>query len=141
MTAKEFLSRGRGIKERIERLKERRDRAFSRATDISAHLSLAPGGGTRESPQDKYLEELDKLDLLWGDKLAELYTIQADIERAAYQLTDRDQRDVIECRHIDELTLEKTAVKLNISYPQVCRIQGRAYLEIEKIINAKDETK
>lgn len=135
MTAKEFLSRGKDISTRIARVEERRRTAFYRATSITTRISNTPRGGDSEPKQERYMIELEKLDALYRGNLSELYALQAEIKGVISQLLDKTQREVIECRHVDGYTLEKTAVKLNISYPQICRIQGRAYLEIEKIIN------
>jgi DNA-directed RNA polymerase specialized sigma subunit len=115
----------KGIKRSIKREEARRRKAFLLAEN-------APNSGNK---QERYWIEFEKLDALYRASIGELYALQAEIQRVIDMIPDSTQREIIKCRYIEERTLEQTANFMNFSYAQVCRIQERAYLAVEKIIN------
>ncbi len=86
------------------------------------------------------------------DRMAELAVKIADAEReiveqrtqAFYRLREieevikgvktHDYRKILHMRYIENQTWEKIAVALSYSYQWVCKLHGRALLEVEKIL-------
>ena len=69
--------------------------------------------------QDEINVEIDKL-----------VNLEREIRHAIDKLADDKLREVLEYHYINGMTLEQTAVKMNYSYRQICRIHGEALAKI-----------
>lgn len=132
MTAKEYLSRARGIEDEIRQLERMRRAAYERATGCTAPINPAPAhGGKKNDVITAYTHYATLLD----EKVAELIDTKIDIEQAIRRLPERLEREVLRGYYIEGKTLEQVADDVGKSVRQVSRIHGRA---LEKVYKQSD---
>lgn len=131
MTAKQWLSRGRGIDREINLLLKTKDETFERLISITANTSGDVVSGTKDPHKfDKLIELGDKID----QRIDELVRIKSEIFDAVSQLKDWRQREVLMSRYIRMKKWEEIALEMNYSYMQITRIHGEALSEIKDVI-------
>lgn len=136
MTAKEWLLRGWKIDGEIKALEESKMELKDRLTSITRNTDGVNVSSSKDPHKfDSYVVLCDQID----QKLQALLNVKTEIFDAIYKLEDTQQRQVLLERYVNFHTLEETAVNMNYSYQQICRIQGDAFINIQHIID--DETK
>lgn len=132
MTAKEYLSRYRflnnGINAKLEQAAELRRKAQS--------VSGGSSDGTHSSqPYDRIGEitaKLVDLEREINEEIDAAVDVQREIRAAIAEVPDERLRTLLEYKYINCLTLEEIAVRMNYSYPQICRLHGRALMLVRK---------
>ena len=61
--------------------------------------------------------------------------LQREIRAAIATVPEVRLRTLLEYKYINLLTLDETAVRMNYSYPQICRLHGRALQSVKMIWN------
>ena len=121
---KSILLEYRAIERRINRLIDEKAAWNAKATATTSSFSDMPrsGGGSDkiQTTVEKIIEIEEKLDR----------EIDALVEAAVEKLEDGRLRDVMRYRYIDGMKWEQIAVEMHYSYMQVCRLHGKALLEI-----------
>ncbi len=136
MTVKQWLMRGWTIDREINSLLRAKREAFERLTSITAKLEGVTVSGTKDPHRyEMYASFESEID----QKIDELYAVKTEILNAISHLPRSNERAVLTERYVNLHTLERTAVELNYSYQQVCRIQGKAFDSLREIL--KDEIK
>lgn len=127
---KAILLEYRAIERRINRLIDEKAAWNAKATATTSSFSDMPrsGGGSDkiQTTVEKIIEIEEKLD----HEIDALVDLRNRIEAAAEKLEDGRLRDVMRYRYIDGMKWEQIAVEMHYSYMQVCRLHGKALLEI-----------
>lgn len=127
---KSILLEYRAIERRINRLIDEKAAWNAKATATTSSFSDMPrsGGGSDkiQTTVEKIIEIEEKLD----HEIDALVDLRNRIEVAVEKLEDGRLRDVMRYRYIDGMKWEQIAVEMHYSYMQVCRLHGKALLEI-----------
>lgn len=127
---KSILLEYRAIERRINRLIDEKAAWNAKATATTSSFSDMPrsGGGSDkiQTTVEKIIEIEEKLD----HEIDALVDLRNRIEAAVEKLEDGRLRDVMRYRYIDGMKWEQIAVEMHYSYMQVCRLHGKALLEI-----------
>lgn len=127
---KSILLEYRAIERRINRLIDEKGAWNAKATATTSSFSDMPrsGGGSDkiQTTVEKIIEIEEKLD----HEIDALVDLRNRIETAVEKLEDGRLRDVMRYRYIDGMKWEQIAVEMHYSYMQVCRLHGKALLEI-----------
>lgn len=127
MTAKQWLSRGRGIDRELDALIRVRQETYDRLT------SITPGGGEGVSgTKDPHkFDRLAELDEMIQTRFEELLGIKTEILHAINTLQDSRLRQVMIGRYVELRTWEEIAETMHYSRPQVTRFHGYALAELK----------
>lgn len=131
MTAKEYLSRARGIEDEIRQLERMRRAAYERATGCTAPMNPAPAHGASNDVLAEYAVYQDQIDTNMADLLRAKYEIESQIER----VPDERYRRLLRGYYLERKTLEQIAEDMHYSWRQIVRLHGRALLAFEKIMS------
>ena len=127
---KAILLEYRAIERRINRLIDEKAAWNAKATATTSSFSDMPrssGGSDKiQTTVEKIIEIEEKLD----HEIDALVDLRNRIEAAVEKLEDGRLRDVMRYRYIDGMKWEQIAVEMHYSYMQVCRLHGKALLEI-----------
>ena len=125
---KAILLEYRAIERRINRLIDEKAAWNAKATASSFSDMPRSGGGSDkiQTTVEKIIEIEEKLD----HEIDALVDLRNRIETAVEKLEDGRLRDVMRYRYIDGMKWEQIAVEMHYSYMQVCRLHGKALLEI-----------
>ena len=127
---KAILLEYRAIERRINRLIDEKAAWNAKATATTSSFSDMPrsGGGSDkiQTTVEKIIEIEEKLD----HEIDAFVDLRNRIEAAVEKLEDGRLRDVMRYRYIDGMKWEQIAVEMHYSYMQVCRLHGKALLEI-----------
>ena len=135
MTTKQWLSRAKRIDEEIDSLIQTRDETLSRILKITQSYTA----DTVQSTKDQHkFDRLAGLEFDIDQKVDELVEVKREIMAAINQISDRRYRLVLLKRYLDYKTFERIAVEMHYSYKQVCRLHGRALIEMEGILHESD---
>ena len=135
MTPKEYLSQYQQLNREIDCLLEEKERWTSLATRVTPSQSEGGRGsgnlnGRIPSAVEKIMETEDKI----NSRIDRLVELREEIEMRLQNLPDGKQKEVLYRRYILCQTLERIADKMNYSYMQICRINGRALQEFGKML-------
>lgn len=127
---KAILLEYRAIERRFNRLIDEKAAWNAKSTATTSSFSDMPrsGGGSDkiQTTVEKIIEIEEKLD----HEIDALVDLRNRIEVAVERLEDGKLRDVMRYRYIDGMKWEQIAVEMHYSYMQVCRLHGKALLEI-----------
>lgn len=132
MTVKEYLKQYRTLDGKINAKLQHLEELKAKALYISPSTENA--GSWNSLPRSRVEEITDNIMQLQkeiNDKIDRLVNLERKIRRAIDKLADDKMREVLEYHYINGMTLEQTAVKMNYSYRQICRIHGEALAEIK----------
>ena len=133
MTTKEWLSRARNIDVEINELLKEQQQAFESVTGVvpaaNGERVQSSGGNTYENRLINYAAYSEKIDA----RIDKLYAVKQEIEAAIEKVTDSTLRAILFMRYIRFYTWEHIAVELNYSYMQVCRLHGKALLQVKML--------
>lgn len=134
MTTKQWLSRALRIDGDIYALMEIRDKEKQRLTSITAKLT----GETIQATKDPHkYDRLVELDGAIDDLIDRQLAIKAEVISAIGQVEKPLYRIILLHRYIDNMTFPAIAKTVNMSREHVCRLHGRALIEIGGIINGQ----
>ncbi len=132
MTVKEYLKQYRTLDGKINAKLQHLEELKAKALYISPSIENA--GSWNSLPRSRVEEITDNIMQLQkeiNEKIDRLVNLEREIRRAIDKLADDKMREVLEYHYINGMTLEQTAVKMNYSYRQICRIHGEALAEIK----------
>lgn len=135
MTAKEYLSQYKGLNDSINVKLEQVGELRRKAQTVSSGSS----DGTRSStPRDRIGEitaRIVGLEREINEDIDRSIDLQREIRAAIATVPEVHLRTLLEYKYINLLTLDETAVRMNYSYPQICRLHGRALQSVKMIWN------
>jgi DNA-directed RNA polymerase specialized sigma subunit len=130
MTTKEYLSRYRWQNDRINAKLEQVAELRRKAQTVCSGSS----DGTHSStPYDRIGEitaRIVDLEREINEDIDRSIDVQRGILSAISTVPDERLRHLLELRYINCLTLEETARRMDYSYKQICRLHGKALLQI-----------
>ena len=97
----------------------------------SQSYELQPDRVQTSGPKDRLAETFARIDELEGKinaRIDDLIRLKEDTLKVIYQISDKDQQNVLIARYVQGERWEKIAVDLNFSIRQVHRIHGAALL-------------
>ena len=130
MTAKEYLSQYKDLNDSINAKLEQVGELRRKAQTVSSGSS----DGTHSStPRDRIGEitaRIVDLEREINEDIDRSIDVQRGILTAISTVPDERLRHLLELRYINCLTLEEIARRMDYSYKQICRLHGKALLQI-----------
>lgn len=133
MTVKKYLSRYRTLDDSINAKLEQVEELRRKAQTVG-------GGGDRtgarsSQPRDRVGEitnRLVDLEREINEEIDQSVDLQREIRAAIAAVSEERLRTLLEYKYINGFTLEQIAVAMNYSYPQICRLHGKALMLVRK---------
>jgi|GEM_PF-806523 len=132
MSAKDYLSQYRMIKNGIELAEEQRRYFHALATKINVSIDNAPGSTAISDKVGKNAAKIVDLEMEIQDKIAEHIALYSEIQRTISRLPKMQHRQVLEAVYINGYNLMQAAEKIGYSYYQTERYHLEALGIIEK---------
>ena len=127
---KAILLEYRAIERRINRLIDEKAAWNAKATATTSSFSDMPRSGGGSDKIQTTVEKIIEIEEQLDHEIDALVDLRNRIEAAVEKLEDGRLRDVMRYRYIDGMKWEQIAVEMHYSYMQVCRLHGKALLEI-----------
>ena len=135
MTVKEYLSQYKDLNDSINAKLEQVEELRRKAQTVCSGSS----DGTHSStPRDRIGEitaRIVDLEREINEDIDRSIDLQREIRTAIATVPEVRLRTLLEYKYINLLTLDETAVRMNYSYPQICRLHGRALQAVKMIWN------
>ena len=138
MTAKDYLNRYRFLNDGINAKLMQVEDLRSKAQTVSGGNSGSSGGAHSSQPYDRIGESTAKivdLEREINEEIDRLVDIQREIRKAIAAVPEERLRTLLEYKYLNCMTLEEIAVRMDYSYPQICRLHGRALQPVKMIWN------
>lgn len=135
-TAKEYLNQVRNLETKMKILKEEIDtlREMVVSTGAVQQQERVMSSGA----QDRMAETICKINEKeeeWNQLMREFALARAEVIISIQKLNNTDYEQILYKRYFQSKKWEEIAMEMNYSYQWVCKLHGRALLEIEKVIN------
>lgn len=131
MTIKQWLTRARNIDREIDALVKARGELYDRVTKITQSFT----GDVVQSTKDPHrYEKLAEYEIEIDKRIDQLIDVKREINAAINELQDWRLRMVLFERYLLGRTWEQIAVDMHFSYQHVCRLHGRALIEMGGIL-------
>ena len=136
MTAKEYLNQVRNLESKMKILKEEIDtlREMVVSTGAIQQGERVLSSGT----QDKMAETICKInekDCEWNDLMREFALARANVIINIQKLNNPEYEQILYKRYCQSKKWEEIALEMNYTYQWVCKLHGRALLELDKVLN------
>lgn len=131
MTTKEYLSRYRWQNDRINAKLEQVAELRRKAQTVSGGSS---DGSHSSTPYDRVGEltlKIVALENKINEEIDKSVDLQNEIRAAIARVPDERLQSLLEYKYINGYTLEEIAVRMDYSYPQICRLHGRALRSVK----------
>lgn len=131
MTTKQWLMRAMNIDREIDSLLKARGELYDRVTKITQSYT----GDVVQSTKDPHrFEKLAEYEIEIDLQIDHLIDVKREINAAINELHDWRLRTVMRERYLGSKTWEQIAVDMHFSYQHVCRLHGRALIELGGIL-------
>lgn len=134
--AKEYLLQVSRAEHRIKRLKEEILTLQELVTSTSA---ISQGERVISSTsQDKMAETICKInekECEWNDLMREFALARANVIINIQKLNNPEYEQILYKRYCQSKKWEEIALEMNYTYQWVCKLHGRALLELDKVLN------
>lgn len=142
MTDKELSQKAKEQLSQIKKTDRLIDRLLSTVQTLRSSLTsqsyeLQPDRVQTSGPKDRLSEtfaRIDDLERKINARIDDLIRLKEDILKVIYQISDKDQQNVLIARYVQGGRWEKIAVDLNFSIAQVYRLHGKALVNFGKMI-------
>lgn len=136
MTAKEYLNQVRNLESKMKILKEEIDtlREMVVSTGAIQQGERVLSSGT----QDKMTETICKInekECEWNNLMREFALARANVIINIQKLNNPEYEQILYKRYCQSKKWEEIALEMNYTYQWVCKLHGRALLELDKILN------
>ena len=136
MTAKEYLMQVRNLESKMKILKEEIDtlREMVVSTGATQQGERVLSSGT----QDKMAETICKInekECEWNDLMREFALARANVIINIQKLNNPEYEQILYKRYCQSKKWEEIALEMNYTYQWVCKLHGRALLELDKVLN------
>ena len=136
MTAKEYLNQVRNLESKMKILKEEIDtlREMVVSTGAIQQGERVLSSGT----QDKMAETICKInekECEWNDLMREFALARANVIINIQKLNNPEYEQILYKRYCQSKKWEEIALEMNYTYQWVCKLHGRALLELDKVLN------
>ena len=142
MTDKELSQKAKEQLSQIKKTDRLIDRLLSTVQTLRSSLTsqsyeLQPDRVQTSGPKDRLSETFARIDDLEREinaRIDDLIRLKEDTSKVIYQISDKDQQNVLIARYVQGERWEKIAVDLNFSIAQVYRLHGKALVNFGKMI-------
>lgn len=136
MTAKEYLNQVRNLESKMKILKEEIDtlREMVVSTGAIQQGERVLSSGTK----DKMAETICKInekECEWNDLMREFALARANVIINIQKLNNPEYEQILYKRYCQSKKWEEIALEMNYTYQWICKLHGRALLELDKILN------
>lgn len=136
MTAKKYLMQVRNLESKMKILKEEIDtlREMVVSTGAIQQGERVLSSGT----QDKMAETICKInekECEWNDLMREFALARANVIINIQKLNNPEYEQILYKRYCQSKKWEEIALEMNYTYQWVCKLHGRALLELDKVLN------
>ena len=136
MTAKEYLNQVKNLESKMKILKEEIDtlREMVVSTGAIQQGERVLSSGT----QDKMAETICKInekECEWNDLMHEFSLARANVIINIQKLNNPEYEQILYKRYCQSKKWEEIALEMNYTYQWVCKLHGRALLELDKVLN------
>ena len=136
MTAKEYLNQVRNLESKMKILKEEIDtlREMVVSTGAIQQGERVLSSGT----QDKMVETICKInekECEWNDLMREFALARSNVIINIQKLNNPEYEQILYKRYCQSKKWEEIALEMNYTYQWVCKLHGRALLELDKALN------
>lgn len=136
MTAKEYLNQVKNLESKMKILKEEIDtlREMVVSTGAIQQGERVLSSGT----QDKMAETICKInekECEWNDLMREFALARANVIINIQKLNNPEYEQILYKRYCQSKKWEEIALEMNYTYQWVCKLHGRALLELDKVLN------
>lgn len=136
MTTKEYLNQVRNLESKMKILKEEIDtlREMVVSTGAIQQGERVLSSGT----QDKMAETICKInekECEWNDLMREFALARANVIINIQKLNNPEYEQILYKRYCQSKKWEEIALEMNYTYQWVCKLHGRALLELDKVLN------
>lgn len=128
---KAFLKRYLDLVKEEQDIREEIAQWESRAQKITSSWYSAPGGGNGADKVQDGAMQLVQLRGMLKRKTEDLAQARMEIERAIGTVQNDTQRRLLYLRYIKGLTWERIALEMHYGYQWVCKLHGKALLQVE----------
>lgn len=135
MTPKEYLSQYKDLNDSINAKLEQVAELRRKAQTVCSGSS---GGTHGYTPYDRIGEitaRIVDMEREINEDIDRSIDLQRGIRTAIAAVPEARLRTLLEYKYINGLTLDETAVRMAYSYPQICRLHGRALQSVKMIWN------
>lgn len=134
--AKEYLLQVSRAEHRIKRLQEEIQTLQELVTSTSA---ISQGERVISSTShDKMADTICTIEERieeWNTEVRKLVEIRAEIMTTISKLSNEEYREILYKRYCQSKKWEEIALEMNYTYQWVCKLHGRALLELDKVLN------
>ena len=130
MTTKEYLSRYRWQNDRINAKLEQVAELRRKAQTVCSGSSDGTHSSTPYDRIGEITSRIVDLEREINEDIDRSIDVQRGILTAISTVPDERLRHLLELRYINCLTLEEIARRMDYSYKQICRLHGKALLQI-----------
>ncbi len=135
MTAKEYLSQYKDLNDSINAKLEQVGELRRKAQTVSSGSSDGTHSSTPHDRIGEITARIVDLEREINEDIDRSIDLQREIRAAIATVPEVRLRTLLEYKYINLLTLDETAVRMNYSYPQICRLHGRALQSVKMIWN------
>lgn len=135
MTAKEYLSQYKDLNDSINAKLEQVGELRRKAQTVSSGSSDGTHSSTPHDRIGEITARIVDLEHEINEDIDRSIDLQREIRAAIATVPEVRLRTLLEYKYINLLTLDETAVRMNYSYPQICRLHGRALQFVKMIWN------
>ena len=131
MEVKEFLMQGWRIEQEISSLEEEWRAAWERAVrtvKVSSDISVQE---SRKTPADEKFAVYADYTREISEKVKELIRVKREIIEAISKVENGTYRAILYERYIRYKKWERIATEMNYDYRHICRLHGKALLEVK----------
>lgn len=136
MTAKEYLMQVRNLESKMKILKEEIDtlREMVVSTGAIQQGERVLSSGTQDK-MAKTICKINEKECEWNDLMREFALVRANVIINIQKLNNPEYEQILYKRYCQSKKWEEIALEMNYTYQWVCKLHGRALLELDKVLN------
>lgn len=136
MTAKQWLSRARGIDKQIDSLLETKRIMRQRLMSITQNYD---NDGAQSTKDPHKYDVLVIIENQIDDLIGQLILTKKEILAVIYKVQDWKLREVLKSRYVDMKSFEQIAVSMHYGWRNIMKLHKKGLMEVESILNEIDD--
>lgn len=137
MTVKEYLQQYTRLDREINHLLEEQQRWKDLALRVTPGYEGAVSAGSPDGNRiPTAVERIAEWEEKINRKVDQLVELREEIEGMIGKLKSADFQTLLRLRYINGYTWERIAVEMHYSYQWVCKLHGRALLQLKQVIES-----
>lgn len=131
LTAKEYLSQYRTLDDSINAKLAQVEELRRKAQSVGGGNGTGAHGTQPHNRVGEITERLVDLEREINEEIDRSVDVQREIRAAIAAVPEERLRTLLEYKYINGCTLEQIAVRMDYSYPQICRLHGKALMVVK----------